>query len=149
VASHLAGRYVLTKVTHLIDREKGFISEISTAPEPPAIRPKGTIMTLGVVTRVSDPEKLGRVQVSLPAYNNVETDWMSVLAVGIGAKKGIVMLPDKGDEVLVLCAREDPAHGVVLGRSLRQKVRFDSGVEGDAVKRFAWLTPGWTACAAG
>jgi phage baseplate assembly protein gpV len=141
VASHLAGRYVLTKVTHLIDREKGFVSEISTAPEPPVIRPKGTIMTLGVVTRVSDPEKLGRVQVSLPAYNNVETDWMSVLAVGIGAKKGIVMLPGKGDEVLVLCAKEDPAHGVVLG-GLSGKGPVDSGVEGDAVVRFAWLTPG-------
>jgi phage baseplate assembly protein gpV len=141
VASQLAGRYVLTEVTHLLDTEKGFVSEISTAPVPPAIRPKGTLMTLGVVTRVSDPENLGRVKISLPAYNNVETDWMSVLTVGIGARKGLVMLPDMGDEVLVLCAREDPAHGVVLG-GLSGKGPPDSGVEGNAVKRFAWLTPG-------
>jgi phage baseplate assembly protein gpV len=141
VASELAGRYVLTEVTHLLDREKGFVSEISTAPVPPAIRPKGTIMTLGVVTRVSDPENLGRVQVSLPAYNDVETDWMSVLTVGIGVKKGVVMLPDTGDEVLVLCAKEDPAQGVVLG-GLSSKGPPDSGVDGEAVKRFAWLTPG-------
>jgi len=141
VASQLAGRYVLTEVTHLLDTEKGFVSEISTAPVPPAIRPKGTLMTLGVVTRVSDPENLGRVKISLPAYNNVETDWMNVLTVGIGARKGLVMLPDMGDEVLVLCAREDPAQGVVLG-GLSGKGPPDSGVEGDAVKRFAWLTPG-------
>jgi phage baseplate assembly protein gpV len=141
VASELAGRYVLTEVTHILDTEKGFISEISTAPVPPAIGPTGTLMTLGVVTRVSDPENLGRVKVSLPAYNNVETDWMGVLTVGIGAKKGVVMLPDTGDEVLVLCAKEDPAQGVVLG-GLSSKGPPDSGIEGDAVKRFAWLTPG-------
>jgi len=141
VAPGLTGRYVLTEVTHIIDAEKGFVSEISTTPTAPAVRPKGTIMTLGVVTRVSDPEKLGRVQVSLPAYDDVETDWMGVLTVGVGAKKGVVMLPDVGDEVLVLCAKEDPAHGVVLG-GLCGKGPPDSGVEGDAVKRFAWLTPG-------
>jgi phage baseplate assembly protein gpV len=141
VSSELRGRYVLTEVTHILDTKTGFISEISTAPMLPAIRPKGALMTLGVVTRVSDPENLGRVKVSLPAYNNVETDWMSVLTVGIGAKKGVVMLPDMGDEVLVLCATEDPAQGVVLG-GLSSKGPPDSGVEGDAVKRFAWLTPG-------
>jgi phage baseplate assembly protein gpV len=141
VAPGLTGRYVLTEVTHIIDAEKGFVSEISTTPTAPAVRRKGAIMTLGVVTRVSDPEKLGRVQVSLPAYDDVETDWMNVLTVGVGAKKGVVMLPDVGDEVLVLCAKEDPAHGVVLG-GLCGKGPPDSGVEGDAVKRFAWLTPG-------
>jgi phage baseplate assembly protein gpV len=141
VAPGLTGRYVLTEVTHIIDAEKGFVSEISTTPAAPAVRPKGTIMTLGVVTRVSDPEKLGRIQVSLPAYDDVETDWMNVLTIGVGAKKGVVMLPDVGDEVLVLCAKEDPAHGVVLG-GLCGKGPPDSGVEGDAVKRFAWLTPG-------
>jgi phage baseplate assembly protein gpV/phage protein D len=141
VTSKLAGRYVLTEVTHTLDTEKGFVSEISTAPVPPAIRPKGTLMTLGVVTRVSDPENLGRVKVSLPAYNNLETDWMGVLTVGIGGKKGLVMLPDMGDEVLVLCAKDDPAQGVVLG-GLSSKGPSDSGVEGEAVKRFAWSTPG-------
>ncbi|HEY5952804.1 MAG TPA: phage baseplate assembly protein V [Terrimicrobiaceae bacterium] len=141
VAADLRGRYILTEVTHLVDREKGFVSEISTAPAPPAMRPKGTLMTLGVVTRVNDPERLGRVQVSLPAYDNVETDWMGVLTMGVGAGKGVVMLPDMGDEVLVLCAKEDPAHGVVLG-GLCGKGPPDSGVEGDTVKRFAWLTPG-------
>jgi phage baseplate assembly protein gpV len=98
-------------------------------------------MTFGVVTRVNDPEQFGRVQVSLPAYDNVETDWISVLTLGVGAKKGVVMLPDVGDEVLVLCANEDPAHGVVLG-GLSGKGPPDSGVEGNAVKRFGWLTPG-------
>jgi phage baseplate assembly protein gpV/phage protein D len=141
VAPGLAGRYVLTEVTHILDSDKGFVSEISTAPTAPAIRSKGTTMTFGVVTRVNDPEQFGRVQVSLPAYDNVETDWISVLTLGVGAKKGVVMLPDVGDEVLVLCANEDPAHGVVLG-GLSGKGPPDSGVEGNAVKRFGWLTPG-------
>jgi phage protein D len=45
VAPGLAGRYVLTEVTHILDSDKGFVSEISTAPTAPAIRSKGTIMT--------------------------------------------------------------------------------------------------------
>ena len=92
VADSLAGQYVLTSVNHTIDARRGFISEISTAPPPPRSQPEvtsqGALTTLGVVTKIDDPEKLGRVQASLPAFGDVETDWMEVLSAGGGAGKG-------------------------------------------------------------
>lgn len=142
VAPAVAGRYVLTSVTHRIDGEHCYISEISTCPPASPIRVNGTIALLGTVTRVNDPEEQGRVRVTLPAVEEVETDWMSVMTMGSGANKGLVMLPDVGDRVLVLCTQEDPAQGIVLGGLYGPDGPPDSGVEGEAIKRFTWMTPG-------
>ncbi len=142
VAPYLAGRYILTAVNHCIDSQKGFISEISTAPPVRRQRSKGAIGALGVVTQIDDPENRGRVQVSLPAYNDVETDWMSVLTAGAGVHKGLVMLPDVGDQVLVLFTQGDPAQGVVLGGLYGSQKPPDWGIEGGAVKRYTFQTPG-------
>ena len=35
------------------------------------------------VRRIADPDGLGRVRVSLPTYNGVETDWMGVVTAGL------------------------------------------------------------------
>ncbi len=142
VAPSLSGRYVLTAVNHCIDSQKGFISEISTAPPIRQIRPRGAIGALGIVTQVDDPENKGRVQVSLPAYNDAETDWMSVLAAGAGVHKGLVMLPDVGDQVLVLFTQGDPAQGVVLGGLYGAQEAPDWGIQDGAVKRYTFQTPG-------
>src|SRR5207245_813107 len=101
--------------THTIDARKGFVSEISSYPPAPKARTHSSMATPGVVTQIDDPEKLGRIRVSLPTYSNVETDWMGVLSAGAGAGKGFMTLPGIGDHVLVLFAHEDPGQGVVLG----------------------------------
>lgn len=142
VADTVAGRYVLTGVTHTIDGRRGFISEVSSAPPVPPPRPAGTVMALGVVSRIDDPENLGRVRVSLPAYDDVETDWMGVVAAGAGGKKGIVSLPDRDDRVLVLFARGDPAQGVVVGGLWGAGGPPDTGIDGGAVRRYTLTTPG-------
>jgi phage protein D/phage baseplate assembly protein gpV len=145
VADALAGQYVLTSVNHTIDAQRGFISEISTAPPAPRSQPEGTskgaLATLGVVTKIDDPEKLGRIQVSLPALGDVETDWMEVLSAGGGAGKGLLMIPDVGDRVLVLCAGGDPAQGVALGGLFGPKGLPDDVFDGGAVRRFVMRSP--------
>ena len=142
VASALAGRYVLTAVTHTIDRRGGFISEIST--EPPVFEkpPQAVSVAWATVTSVEDPEKLGRVRASLPAYGQVETDWMGVMAPGAGSGKGFVFLPDVGDEVLVLFVGGGVSQGIVLGGLFGTRGAGDYGVEGSSVKRFILGTPG-------
>jgi len=142
VAATLEGRYVLTAVNHIIDGRRGFISEISTAPPVLPTRPAGAIAALGLVTRIDDPEKLGRVQVMLPSYGEVETDWMGVLTAGAGSGKGMVTLPDVGDQVLVLFVHGDPGQGVVLGGLYGVHGPPDGGIEGGAVRRYTFLTPG-------
>ncbi|HKQ79235.1 MAG TPA: phage baseplate assembly protein V [Blastocatellia bacterium] len=146
VADQLAGQYVLTAVKHTIDSNRGFISEITTAPPAPRRRhggaAAGALAVLGIVTKIDDPERLGRIQVSLPAFGDVETDWIGVLSAGAGGGKGLVMIPDVGDNVLVLCAQGDPAQGIVLGGLFGAKGLPDEVFAGGEVRRFTFLSPG-------
>ena len=140
LAGPFTGRFVLCAVDHVLSGDTGFVSELSSAPPAPPRRPDATVAALGVVTRVDDPEELGRVRVSLPAFGDVETDWLEVVVPGAGRGKGIVALPDAEDRVLVLLARGDPAQGVVLGGLYGPLSPPDHGVEGAAVKRYTIRT---------
>uniref|UniRef100_UPI00082A69A6 phage baseplate assembly protein V n=1 Tax=Marinobacterium profundum TaxID=1714300 RepID=UPI00082A69A6 len=142
VAAALEGRYILTAVTHVLDRQQGFLSEIDTAP--PVIRAptQGSSMTLGQVTRVDDPEGLGRVRVMLPNYDEIETGWLGVVVPGAGSGKGLIALPDVDDRVLVLFVNGEPAQSLVLGGLYGTQAPPDSGVEAGAVRRFTLVTPG-------
>jgi len=137
----IAGRYVLTEVRHAIDRERGYLSEISSAPPEPTPRPHATVVTVGEVRSADDPDGRGRVLVVLPSLGDIETAWLEVVSVGAGSNKGLVALPDAGDRVLVLLTHGDPASGVVLGGLYGSDGPFDAGVEGGAVKRFTLRTP--------
>ncbi|AKJ07346.1 phage baseplate assembly protein V [Archangium gephyra] len=138
----VAGQYVLTSVTHTLEAQHGFLSELSSAPPPRRTRPRASSVVPGVVSRVDDPDNKGRVRVSLPTCGDVETDWMQVLCAGAGAGKGLVMLPDVGDTVLLVLSGEDPARGVVVGGLYGANGPPDTGVSGAAVRRFNLLTPG-------
>lgn len=136
------GRYVLTAVVHTINAERGFLTQIHSGPPPLRARPALPIAALGTVTRIDDPENLGRVQVALPGYGGIETDWLEVLAAGAGAGKGLVATPDHDDQVLVLFPNGDPAHGIAIGGLYGVGGMHDDGIDGGAVKRFSFQTPG-------
>jgi phage baseplate assembly protein gpV len=67
---------------------------------------------------------------------------MSVVSAGAGKAKGLVMLPDVGDRVLLLFLNGDPARGVVLGGLFSGKEVADSGVVSGAVRRYLLSTAG-------
>jgi uncharacterized protein involved in type VI secretion and phage assembly len=142
VAASLCGTYVLTAVTHRIERSTGFVSELSTEPPLPRPRARYASVALGIVTRVNDPDGLGRVRVSLPSHGDLETDWMSVLSPGAGRGKGFALLPDTGDQVLVLFARDNSAHGVVLGGLFGSATPPDSVIDSGGVVRYSLRTHG-------
>lgn len=142
VVPFVAGLYVLASVNHIIDDKVGFISEISTTPPNPVEFSHSTVASTGTVTRIDDPDNLGRVCVSLPAYRDVETGWMAVVSAGAGQGKGLITLPDVGDQVLVLFSQGDPAQGLVLGGLYGTNGPPDSGIEGGAVRRYTLVTPG-------
>ena len=141
VDPRVAGTYVLTSATHVVDERGGYLTELSSLPPKLPRRARGAIAALGKVTSVEDPEGAGRVRVSLPAYGGVETDWMSVVAAGAGSAKGLVMLPDVGDRVLLLFMHEDPSWGVVVGGLYGADGAPDPGVAGGAVRRYNLFTP--------
>jgi phage baseplate assembly protein gpV len=98
------------------------------------------VTALGVVTSVEDPDNLGRVKLSLPGYNDVETEWLPVLTAGAGAAKGFVAIPDVDDSVVAVFPRGEPGLGFVIG-SLYKDAHPDPGIDGGRVKRFSFLTP--------
>lgn len=138
VAADFTGSYVLTEAIHTIDAT-GFHTALSTEPQAlPAAR-QSTAITLGTVTDVADPEGLGRVQVCLPAYGDPDVGWLAVLCAGAGKKRGLVVLPDVGDTVLVALSH-GPVGGVVLGGLYGGEKPPDAGVDGGKVKRWSLHT---------
>lgn len=131
----VTGTYVLGEVTHTIEAQRGFLSELSSAPPPSPLRPTAAGVTLGVVTEVDG--KTGRVRVRLPACADVETEWLQVATLGAGGKKGLTLVPDREDTVLVLYTHDDPAEGVVIGGLYGEAGPPDPGVDGGRVQRFS------------
>ncbi len=106
---------MLTEAVHTVDGA-GFLTDVHTRPPPLAGRRPGQArVTLGRVTDVDDPQRRGRVRVSLPAWGGVDAGWLGVVCPGAGQGRGIVALPDVGDTVLVALPHGDPAAGLVLG----------------------------------
>jgi phage baseplate assembly protein gpV/phage protein D len=144
IGEALGGTYVLTGACHTIDREQGYVVEFETrppAPQPP--RSGGTVATLGLVTDVSDPDSLGRVRVVLPAFGDLESDWLGVVLPAAGAGKGLVALPALGDRVLVLLVRDgDPAQALVLGGLYGADGPPEESLDGDDIRRLMLLTAG-------
>jgi phage protein D len=139
VAEQLAGIYVLTQVVHTIDAS-GHLTRFSTEPPSPVSAAAGAAVTLGTVTDVDDPERLGRVRVGLPAYGGLDAGWLAVVFPGAGRGKGIVALPDPDDTVLVALPGGEPAAGIVLGSLFGAVEPFDAGIDEGRAKRWSIRT---------
>lgn len=97
---------------------------------------------LAEVVAVSDPEQLGRVQVRLLSFDDVEGQdapvWARVAVPFAGDGRGSFFIPDVGDEVLVSFVNGDPRLPVVIGGmwSGSAEVPEQLGGSGDRVDRW-------------
>ena len=144
VAEQVRGQYVLTAVVHTVDAT-GYLTTFDTEPPasfdaaPSSGSGSGSAfnqLTLGKVTEVDDPDKLGRVKVSLPAHADADVGWIGVVCPGAGQGKGLVALPDVEDTVLVALPHGSPVGGLVLGSLYGAIEPPDAGVDGGHVKRW-------------
>lgn len=141
-AEQLAGTYVLTEVVHTIDGS-GFLSRFST--QPPVVTtpmPGAAVTTLGKVSDVDDPDRLGRVRIELPAYGGLDAGWLGVVFPGAGKGKGIIALPDPDDTVLVLLPGGEPAAGIVIGSLYGAVEPYDAGIDSNKSRRWSMRTAG-------
>jgi len=73
-------------------------------------------VAVGVVTSTADPQKLARVKVRFPALSDtVESTWASVVTPMAGAQRGVYLIPEVGDAVLVAFELGDVNRPFVLG----------------------------------
>jgi phage baseplate assembly protein gpV len=71
---------------------------------------------IAVVTNIQDPRKLARVRLTYPSLGmRDESDWTPVVMPGAGKDRGWFMLPEVGDEVLVMFEHGDLDRPVVIG----------------------------------
>ena len=89
----IAGRYVLTEVRHTIDRARGYLSAISSAPPDPAPRPYATVVTVGEVGARTIRRAAASWSCCLPG--DLETAWLEVVSVGAGSNKGLSRCPTR------------------------------------------------------
>lgn len=73
-------------------------------------------LAVAVVTQNNDPEKLCRVKVRFPWHEKpAESYWARLSTPMAGDDRGLVAIPEVGDEVLVAFEREDLRFPCVLG----------------------------------
>ena len=76
----------------------------------------GAQLVLGLVTNNDDPDRMGRVRVNYPALGeDVEGAWARVVTPHAGSRRGLLMLPQVGDEVLLGFEHDDTTRPYVLG----------------------------------
>ncbi len=125
----LSGTYYLTRVEHVYRAGDAYVTRFVTGGREPTglvdlmaraaqeQRPDlgGTLM-VGVVTANDDPDGGGRVKVKFPALgDDIESDWARVVTPGGGKTRGLELIPEVNDEVLVAFEHGDSRRALVLG----------------------------------
>ncbi len=121
------GDYLVNEVEHVYSR-RGFITRFVAGPHrpthlvdtlsPPPPNPGFVLqgLVIGTVTNLKDEEKKGRVKVRYAGLNGeIESPWARLLMPGAGKKRGMLLPPEVGDEVLLGFEHGDPRRPLVLG----------------------------------
>ncbi|MCU1346049.1 MAG: Rhs element Vgr protein [Acidimicrobiia bacterium] len=130
------GKYVLNSTRHTYNAFEGYVTEFTVgarndgsligAPEPPRGTMEGVVVAL--VDDVDDPLRRGRVRLQFPwLSDDYVSGWARVVQPGAGNRRGWVLLPEVGDEVLVAFDRADFDSPFVLGGLYNGKDEADLG----------------------
>lgn len=140
-AGPASGHYYVREVEHVY-RPGGFhTSFVAGDREPGSLAPTGPGpagrssfshdgLVVGMVSAIeNDPEAAGRVKVSLPGLDTtIESQWARLAVLGGGAERGMVFLPEVGDEVLVGFEGGDVRRPVVLGGLFGKKDKIPTSL---------------------
>jgi len=124
VGDRFGGTYSVTTASHRYTPDEGYSTEFTISGRSPTTLldlmapPEEDRPTLAVaiVTDNQDPKNEGRVKVRYPWLSSDHaSDWARVVSPGGGAGRGLQVLPEINDEVLVGFELGDLHHPYVLG----------------------------------
>ena len=123
------GKYTLTGTRHLFDHDTGYTTSFTVSGRQERSlyglasggrgkagggRIEGLVTAL--VSDVKDPLHLGRVRLTFPwLATDFTSNWARVVATGAGSSRGLHVLPEVGDEVIVGFELDDFDSPYVLG----------------------------------
>jgi phage protein D len=126
VGTKLGGKYVITSSTHTYKGKSGYQTtfQISGRSErglldlmrPPERHDWNRDLVVGVVTNNNDPDQMGRVRVKYPSLSDSEESaWARIASVSAGNARGLMMLPQVEEEVIVGFEHGDTRRPIVIG----------------------------------
>ncbi|MBO0722505.1 MAG: hypothetical protein J2P41_16900, partial [Blastocatellia bacterium] len=115
------GEYGLVKVVHRYDLSNGYRNEFIATPweeytlaQPPQPRRMSGVVPARVVNH-NDPRGMGRLQIKYDWMEAAETAWARMTTPSAGGGRGIMFMPEIGDEVLVAFEHGDPERPYIVG----------------------------------
>ncbi len=132
---------LVTEVVHEFDALRGHRVRFHSEPGRHAhLAPKEGAVR-GIVSSVSaDPNP--RVQVRLPEHGDIESDFLQVGTLGAGDGRGLLLMPDVGDEVLVWMFDWTTSQGIVLTGLLGKDSAPLAAVSEARTRRVGWASAG-------
>jgi phage protein D/phage baseplate assembly protein gpV len=126
VGSKFAGTFTITGTTHTYRGGSGYQTAFQISGRssrtllelmrPPRERDWSASLVVGVVTNNKDPESRARVRVKYPSLSDTEESaWARVVTPSTGNGRGILMLPQPDEEVIVGFEHGDTRRPVVIG----------------------------------
>lgn len=115
------GNYGLISVVHRYDHSNGYLNEFTSTPwedytsaEQPQPNRMAGVVSARVVAH-NDPRKMGRIQIKYDWMDSDRTAWARMTTLYAGGGRGLMFMPEIGDEVLVAFEHGDPERPYVVG----------------------------------
>jgi uncharacterized protein involved in type VI secretion and phage assembly len=126
VGTKFGGRYLITGATHIVRAGRGYQTRFRVSGRarrtlldlltPARASSYGEALVIGQVTNVDDPGGHNRVRVKFPALDEQHEGWWArVGSPAASGKRGMMMMPLVGDEVIVGFEHGDERRPLVLG----------------------------------
>jgi phage protein D len=132
VGSKFGGEFTISSSTHVYHGHRGYQTNFQISGRsartltelirPPASRDWTGSIVVGVVTNNNDPEQRGRVRVKYPSLSDKEESaWAPVATAASGNLRGLLMLPQPDEEVVIGFEHGDSRRPIVLGSTFNGK----------------------------
>lgn len=133
VGEKFGGEFTVSSSTHSYHGHRGYQTSFQISGRsartltelirPPADREWASSgIVVGVVTNNNDPEQRGRVRVKYPSLSDKEESaWAPIATAASGNARGLLMLPQPDEEVVIGFEHGDSRRPIVLGSTFNGK----------------------------
>src|SRR6201999_1748713 len=134
VGTKFGGTFTVSSATHLYRGSMGYRTHFAISGRsartlldlvrPPKPRDWSASLVVGVVTNNNDPDQLGRVRVKYPSLSDSEESaWARIATPSAGAARGLLFMPQPGDEVIIGFEHGDTRRPIVVGSVFNGKAK--------------------------